>query len=142
MHPVAGAGEIVSWERLATNRYNILVKGEWRIRIDSERPSDTLYRFFAVRKACDQLDDARKRSGAEPRQRRRPGRLDRPADLLDTALAEGQAPGVIADRIAAAVVPDSTLRQELLETLDVTRRLERLGAALDQLVNELRRGRE
>jgi hypothetical protein len=49
---------------------------------------------------------------------------------------------VIADRIAAAVVPDATLRQELLETLDVTRRLERLGAALDQLVNELRRGRE
>ena len=68
--------------------------------------------------------------------------LDRPPDLLDTALAEGQAPGVIADRIAAAVVPDPALRQELLETLDVTRRLERLGAALDQLVNELRRGRE
>src|SRR6185436_16399360 len=31
VHPVAGAGEIVSWERLATGRYNILVKGEWRI---------------------------------------------------------------------------------------------------------------
>jgi hypothetical protein len=39
-------------------------------------------------------------------------------------------------------VPDPALRQELLETLDVTRRLERLGAALDQLVSELRRGRE
>ena len=68
--------------------------------------------------------------------------LDRPRDLLDTALADGQAPGVVADRIAAAVVPDAALRQELLETLDVTRRLERLGAALDQLVNELRGGRE
>jgi len=38
-------------------------------------------------------------------------------------------------------VPDPALRQELLEMLDVTRRLERLGAALDELVNELRRGR-
>src|SRR5437870_8159330 len=27
VHAVAGAGEIVSWERLATGRYNILVKG-------------------------------------------------------------------------------------------------------------------
>src|SRR5262249_20423989 len=36
VHPVAGAGEIVSWERLATGRYNILIKGEWRIRIEGE----------------------------------------------------------------------------------------------------------
>ena len=50
VHPVAGAGEIVSWERLATGRYNILVKGEWRIRIDSERPSDTLYRIVTAQK--------------------------------------------------------------------------------------------
>src|SRR5262245_65558143 len=41
---VAGAGEIVSWERLATGRYNILVKGEWRVRIARERPTDTHYR--------------------------------------------------------------------------------------------------
>jgi len=40
------------------------------------------------------------------------------------------------------VVPDANLRQELLETLDVTRRLDRLGLALDQLANELRGGRE
>jgi Lon protease-like protein len=39
VHPIAGAGEIVSWERLATGRYNILVKGEWRIRVESERMS-------------------------------------------------------------------------------------------------------
>ena len=144
VHPVAGAGEIVSWERLATGRYNILVKGEWRIRIDSERPSDTLYRIVAAQK-LEEVAPTTDVSAALLRIRNACGRLlqalDRPSDLLDTALAEGQAPGVIADRIAAAVVPDSTLRQELLETLDVTRRLERLGAALDQLVNELRRGR-
>jgi hypothetical protein len=49
---------------------------------------------------------------------------------------------VIADRIAAAVVPDAELRQELLETFDVTRRLDRLGGALEQLVNQLREGRD
>ena len=145
VHAVAGAGEIVSWERLATGRYNILVKGEWRVRIESERPSDTLYRIVTARR----LDDVARTTdvaAAIARIREACGRLlralDRPSDLLDTALAEGQQPGAIADRIAAAVVPDANLRQELLETLDVTRRLDRLGLALDQLANELRGGRE
>lgn len=145
VHRVAGAGEIVSWERLPTGRYNILVKGEWRVRIDAERPSDTLYRIVAAQK-LEEIAPSADVSAAIARIRAACGRLlealDRPRDLLDTALAEGQAPGVIADRIAAAVVPDAALRQELLETLDVARRLERLGAALDQLVNELRGGRE
>jgi len=68
--------------------------------------------------------------------------LQRPADLLDTALADGQAPGVIADRIAAAVLPDGDLRQELLETLDADRRLGRVAAALEALVRELSGERE
>lgn len=140
VHPVAGAGEIVNWERLATGRYNILVKGECRIRIEHELPTDTLYRVVIaerleeilpttdvspwlarVREACTRLLRA----------------LDHPATLFDSILAEGQPPGVLADRIASAVLPDPVLRQELLETLDVARRLERLSTALDALVNRL-----
>ena len=68
--------------------------------------------------------------------------LDRPADLLDTALAEGQPSGAIADRVAAAVLPDADLRQELLETLDVGARITRVAAALEALVKELKGGRE
>jgi len=144
VHAVAGAGEIVSWERLATGRYNILVKGEWRVRIESERPSDTLYRIVTAQR-LDDVAPTTDASAALARIRDACGRLlralDRPPDLLDTALA-GQLPGVIADRIAAAVVPDADLRQELLETFDVTRRLDRLGQVLEQLVNQLREGRE
>jgi uncharacterized protein len=145
VHVVAGAGEIVSWERLATGRFNILVKGEWRVQLESERPSDTLYRIVTARRLDDvpPTDDV---SAVLTRIRAACGRLlhalERPPDLLDSALAEGQAPGVIADRIAAGVVPDADLRQELLETLDVSRRLERLGSALDQLLKELLGGRE
>jgi uncharacterized protein len=145
VHPIAGAGEIVSWERLATGRYNILVKGEWRIRVESERPSDTLYRIVTAQR-LEEVAPTTDVSVALTRIREACGRLlralSRPADLLDTALAAGQAPGVIADRITAAVVPDADLRQELLETLDVTRRLDRLGEVLEQLVNQLREGRE
>src|SRR5918995_3498649 len=43
VHPVAGLGEIVSCERLATGRYNILLQGECRALIEHELPSDTLY---------------------------------------------------------------------------------------------------
>jgi len=145
VHAVAGAGEIVSWERLATGRYNILLKGDCRVRIASEKPSDTLYRLVTAHR----LEDVPPAADAAPvvgRIRGACGRLlralDRPADLLDTALADGQPPGAIADRIAAAVIPDADLRQALLETLDVTQRLDRLARALDQLVCDLLRGRE
>lgn len=145
VHGVAGAGEIVSWERLATGRYNILLKGDWRVRIASDKPSDTLYRLVTAHR----LEDVPSSGDVTPvlgRIRGACGRLlralDRPADLLDTALADGQPPGAIADRIASAVIPDADLRQTLLETLDVTLRLDRLALALDQLVNELLKGRE
>src|SRR5437762_743670 len=144
-HPVADAREIESWERLATGRYNILLKGECRVRIERERPSDTLYRVVTVGR-LDDVPPAEDVASVLGRIREACGRLlkalDRPADLLDNALADGQPPGAIADRIAAAVLPDAALRQELLETLDVTKRLDRVSGALDGLVNELLGGRE
>ncbi len=144
VYEVAGAGEIVSWERLATGRFNILLKGEWRLRIEGEIPSDTLYRI-ARAAVLEDIPPAADVTAFLARIRQACARLlaalERPADLLDTALADGQAPGVVADRIAAAVLPDASLRQTLLETLDVTARLQRLSGALDDLVNELTRGR-
>lgn len=144
VHAVGGVGEIVSWERLSNGRYNILVRGEARLRIDRELPTDTLYRIVAgtvladappkgdvaasltrIRRACAALLSA----------------LGRPAELLDTALAEGQPSGAVADRIAAAVIPDPALRQELLELLDVDARAARVADAVETLVRELKGGR-
>jgi Lon protease-like protein len=144
VHPVGGVGEIVSWERLSNGRYNILVRGDARLRLDRELPTDTLYRVVSgtilqdappkgelvpalvrIRAACTALLTA----------------LERPADLLDTALAEGQPSGAVADRIAAAVIPDAALRQELLETLDVDARVARVADAVEALVRELKGGR-
>ena len=141
MRPVAGAGPIVSAERLASGRYNILVKGEWRLRFVRELPSDTLYRLMVA----ENLEDVEPVADVTPALERIRGAcrrllraLDRPANLLDTALAEGQAPGVIADRIAGAAIPSATLRQELLETVEVTQRLTRVAGALEALIAELR----
>ncbi len=142
---VAGAGEIVGSERLANGRYNIVVRGDYRIRIAAEIPSDTLYRVVRAERLEDTPPTgdvsavlARIRSACL----RLLKALGRPPDLLDAALADGQAPGVVADRVAGAVLPGAALRQELLETLDVSRRLERLAVALDDLVTELRGDRE
>jgi len=141
VHSIAGAGEIVSGERLPSGRFNILVKGEWRVRLVDEIPSDTLYRLARA----EQLVETPPPGDAAPVLARIKGScaelldaLGRPADLLDTALAGGQPPGVIADRIAAAVLPDTTLRQELLETLEVQTRLERVATALEALLRELK----
>jgi Lon protease-like protein len=144
VHPVAGVGEVVSWERLANGRYNILVRGEARIRIDAELPTDTLYRV--VRATTLQDTAPRGDVGAALARIRAAcaallAALERPADLLDTALAEGQPSGVLADRIAAAVIPDVALRQELLETLDVDARVERVATAVEAVVRELKGGR-
>jgi len=47
VYQIAGVGRIVQCERLASGRFNILLEGETRIRIDRELPADTLYRMVA-----------------------------------------------------------------------------------------------
>ena len=145
VHAVAGAGEIVSAERLPTGRYNIALKGDMRVRIVRELPADTLYRLVLA----ERLEDTAPTTDVSPvldriraACRRLLETLGRPLDLLDGALAAGLAPGVIADRVASAVLPSATLRQELLETTDVGHRLVRIAGALDDLVGELRGRRE
>ncbi len=142
---VAGGGEIVNCERLASGRFNILVKGQWRVRIESEVPADTLYRLVRGRRLEDAPvsgDVAAVVSRIRSSCKRLLEALDRPLDVLDGALGPEQEPGMIADRVAAAFLPDANLRQSLLETLDVGERLRRVSAALDDLADELKGGRE
>lgn len=145
VHPVAGLGEIVSCERLSTGRYNILLRGESRVRLERELPSDTLYRLVRGRRLADQeptTDVAPALARIRAACKMLLSALSRPADLLDTALAEGQPPGVIADRVAAAVLPGADTRQRLLETLDVAARVTTVADAVEAVVKELKGGRE
>jgi hypothetical protein len=138
---VAGAGEIVNCERLASGRFNILVRGQWRVRIEAEIPSDTLYRMVRARRLDDTPADgevaplvSRIRASCKSLLEA----LDRPVDVLDGALGADEAAGAIADRVAAAFLPDPALRQSLLETLDVGERLRRVAQALDDVANDLK----
>ena len=142
---IAGAGSIVRCERLATGRFNILLRGESRIRIEREVPTDTLYRVAVatplpevggerpglhglarlIRERCVQILEALGRSTSEMRE----------------SLEAVRSPAELGDQVASAVLPDPAVRQALLEELDVERRLERLTAALDDLFKQLTQGR-
>jgi hypothetical protein len=44
---------------------------------------------------------------------------------------------MLCDQVASAVVPDASMRQRLLEELDIERRLGMLATALDDLYTQL-----
>jgi hypothetical protein len=142
VYAVAGAGEVVRWERLATGRFNILVRGDCRVRIETELPTDTLYRVVRARVLDDVVPQGTPSRLASETDRVKAVCLrllqaqGQSSREVERALLAATVPGVVADRIASAVIPDPLLRQELLETLDVGRRLDRLAAALDDLLRE------
>jgi hypothetical protein len=141
VHAVGGAGSIVRWERLATGRFNIVVRGRWRVRIERELPADTLYRVAGARVIADRGAEG---AGVEhlaaavlDRARRVLRAVNRASAPVERALAEAREPGVLADRVASALIPDPALRQALLEEPHVERRLRRLVAGLDALLADL-----
>ena len=139
--PVAGAGRIVRCERLPTGRFNILLRGECRVRIERELPADTLYRIAlaqpltevgtegpgvsalsnAVKERCLEILAAVGRGRSEMRQ----------------SLDSMSSPGELCDQVASAMLPSAAVRQALLEELNVERRLRRLSVALDNLLRQL-----
>ena len=140
VYPVAGVGRIVQCERLATGRFNILLKGEGRVRIDRELPSDTLYRMTAGSLLGE---TGAERDGVGALAARVTGRclgilraVNRPTAEMEKALA-GAAPGTVCDRIASAIIPEAAARQALLEEVDVERRLSKLAEGLDDLYTQL-----
>jgi Lon protease-like protein len=142
VHEVAGLGRIVKCERMATGRFNLLLKGELRVRIERELPSDTLYRLVqsvelqdsgAERASVPALLDEVKRAC-----RRILEMVRRATPEMEETLAAAVAPGVLCDQVASAVVPSPAARQALLEELDVERRLRRLLAELQDLLQQLK----
>ena len=144
VHAVAGVGRIVQCERLASGRFNMILRGEGRVRIARELPTDTLYRIVEaeemaevgaeretvppmvelVRKTCRHILHAVKRATPE----------------MEAALGEQVAPGVLCDQIASALISVPETRQVLLEEADVERRLRRLLTELSALLKQLKDG--
>jgi Lon protease-like protein len=145
VYAIAGAGRIVRCERLATGRFNVLLKGEHRIRIEREVPTDTLYRM-AVATPLGEVGADRPALAAlagtiRERCAQILGALGRGSSEIRAALEAVRAPAELGDQVASGVIPDAAVRRALLEELDVERRLHRLSEALDDLLRQLTRGR-
>lgn len=138
---IAGVGKIVRCERLPTGRFNILLKGEGRVRLERELPSDTLYRVVLTTPLPDVGADkpgvAELAGQVKDRCLRVLEAVGRGRAGLRESLDSVASPGELCDQVASAVVPTPAVRQSLLEELDVERRLARLTTALDELLRRL-----
>lgn len=141
VYEVMGVGRIVQWERMATGRYNLLLQGQCRARIDRELPADTLYRMVAATPLDDTGADGPAVAALASRVKSRCAQIlatvGRSGVELQETLDALTEPGRLCDQIASTLVPSPTTRQALLEELHVERRLERLAAALDDLLSHL-----
>ena len=75
-----------------------------------------------VKRACRRILEAVRRATPE----------------MEETLAAAAAPGILCDQVASAVIPSPAVRQALLEELDVERRLRRLLAELEDLLQQLK----
>ncbi len=141
LHAIAGVGGLVQSERLADGRYNILLDGRTRIRIEEEIGTELPYRIVRARPLTDVLGEQDRATLAERLQALRAayGKLletlgQSHADLVGRLTVAGARPGAVIDRIVSAVVPDAAVRQRVLEAVDVSERLDLASAAVLDLL--------
>jgi len=138
IYEIAGAGSILSHERLADGTHNIVLRGVARVTLE-ELPA----RGLAYRRAqATVLDDVVPPGGVPDAE---------VTALFSTAAAiaaevrkaypeftlgidAGDAPGRIADSVADRLIADPELRQYILETLDVSSRVSCVTQAVIELL--------
>lgn len=135
--PIGCAGSIVWSEELPDGRYNILVQGLVRVRLLEENPSAHKYREFRGEVLEDRPYPGREVEVLRQELLELAGRL--PPQVLDPLLqiATHLEGGPLADVIAGALIQDAERRQELLEQLDVGKRLQMVLADVGELLLRL-----
>lgn len=139
VEPVFGAGLITRSEKLPDGRYNILLKGVMRLRLERELPPTTPWRRVQAVELVDAPGDPTLLSERAESLRRmvfalcaaRPGPA---ANALSLMVARLTTPGALADVVAAALFTELPLRLRLLETTDPAERLELAQAQVAELL--------
>jgi len=137
VHAIACAAEIVAERALDEGRYNLLVQGTARVRIESEH-APRPYRVAVATVLDDGRDappgravDVRTLLGCCRQLSVTSGELARALPRFEEMAAE---PAALADALAHAFVSDPLERQELLDTLDTRARVRRVTDALGTLL--------
>ena len=136
---VGCAGRIIHAEKLPNGPYNVLIQGLQRMRLVEEIPGVRPYRCFRVELIAEPNEIALESAWREL------GRLESCMMSLRSSLADGDAqlcevlrstpdPVQIADVLAAAVISNSDLQQQLLAAQDVGQRLAMLIDGLAEVM--------
>jgi hypothetical protein len=137
---LCGAGVVTRHERLADGRYNILLRGACRVRIEAELENGKAYREVRaslvkdspLAPAADLLEETESlRRMLFALCASRPGPA---ANALAHLGAQAGDPGALADIVAAAVLTDTPRRRVALLQTDVARRLQLAQAAVAELL--------
>ncbi|HMF43428.1 MAG TPA: LON peptidase substrate-binding domain-containing protein [Polyangia bacterium] len=142
VEPIAGVGEVVMAHELPDGRFNLVVRGHARVRIDEELASDHPYRLVAATVVPDlPISDRNELRDAEQALRVMIGQLadaiPEGGEPLRQIAAALETPAALADVSAAELIADLGVRQQLLETRDVAKRLERVSAEIAAMMARL-----
>lgn len=137
---VCGVGRITRHRSLADGRFDIVVEGIARARLEEE-PTGTPYRIACARRleeraATDPVMVSAVKNEVWHLLRQLLPYLPEPDEKLESvsASADSSSVGESADTLASVLVSDPDLRQHLLEELDPTERLAQLIPRLHELL--------
>jgi Lon protease-like protein len=139
---IAGVGEIVMAHELEDGRFNLILRGRARIRIDDELALERPYREVVASILPDlPVPDSAELRDADQSLRALIGHLadsiPEGGEVLRQIVASQETPAELADVLSAALIEDPDLRQHLLETREVTRRLERVLAEVVAMTSRI-----
>jgi hypothetical protein len=136
-----GVGRIICSEELPDGRFALLLRGVGRVRIAREIATERLYRMVEAELLGDDRCDP---ADARDHLRRLISLCDRLAEVLDEGgpqlrdlVRSSDDPGQCADAIAAALIMDPDMRQELLEATCPLARLQRTLGHVSHVLCEL-----
>jgi Lon protease-like protein len=135
IHRVAGLGALRRSARLPDGRFNLVVEGLCRVRLGPELPMDKAYRRAPAEVLHDVApEEPAALASAMASLRALCARAMAQLSPKDASELEGlnqvTDPGHLADLVAAAAMPDAEERQQVLDEVDVEKRVQLVAGAL------------
>jgi Lon protease-like protein len=126
--PILGVGEIVMAQELPDGRFNLVMRGRTRVRLERELESSEPYRLIAATELPDQTPGPEELGDAEAMLRSMifglADALPEGGELLKQVVSAQTSAAELVNVVAAALVADTGSRQRLLETTDILERIE------------------
>jgi len=138
IHEVAGLGWIVGHERLPDGRSHILLEGGARVRLH-ELPQERLYRIARAERLVERAPESVPTQSIVSLAMQIATIARRHDPHFQLRLPSGASPGVLCDHLASRLIQDPFVRQRVLEAVDVGLRIDVLGSALADVLQELAR---